>query len=282
MATDITPALPRSAFRGLINQFGADPVECHVLEDGRDLITATGILIAFVGHKTGNLEQFLSRIPGGSALFSSYTAIRFRLPDNNGIARGYPADFLIDLCTLSVSALARGELHPKQIPAAIRASIVLTACAKVGITSIVHEATGYQEHRAKNALQDKLAVVLMREAGRWKQLFTLEFFREMGKLYRLQLIDNVRRPWCFAALIREFFYEWFDEDVYAELRKRNPKPSGGTKHHQFLTPFARERFERHQRDVLILMRASSDIEDFRMRFGAAFRGQGLQLSFGGR
>lgn len=291
MTTDTkTPAsandrnIPRARYEGTL-RFGTIEVPCYVLADGTPLLTSAGITRIFASSKEGNLSGFLARIHGVSSEFSLPPSARFHLPSNNAIAVGYPGSVLIDVCTLYVQALAAGTLHPKQVPLAARAAAIVTACAKAGITAAIWEATGYDKVKVAGALQDKLAATLRHEAGQWERLFSPEFFAELAKLFRLRLGPDGRRPMAFAGFLAEFFYEWFDADVYAAVKAKNPRREGlggerEYRHHQFLTAFARERFERHQRDVLLLMRASTDLTDFRMRFNAAFRGGGLQLALG--
>lgn len=264
--------------------FGDVEVPCYVLPGGDDYLTSAGITRVFASSKEGNLSGFLARIPGVSSDFSLVPSTRFRLPNNNAVADGYRAEVLVDICNLYVRALAAGALHPKQVPLAARAAVIVTACAKVGITALVWEATGYDKVKAANALQDRLALVLREEAAEWAVLFTPAFFSELARLFRLELRGDGRRPMVFAAFIAEFFYGWLGRDVYDAIKARNPRREAldferEHKHHQFLTEPARAQFDRHQRDVLILMRASSGLDDFRMRFNAAFRGGGLQLSF---
>jgi hypothetical protein len=277
--------VPRALRQGLL-RFGEVEVPCYVLADGTALLTARGILRVFAGGKEGDLRRFLPRIPGISNDFSLVVSVRFRLADNNAIADGYPAEVLIDLCNLYVRALAAGTLHPKQVPLAVRAAVIVTSCAKAGITAAVWEATGYDKIKAAGALQDKLALYLREAAGPWERMFTHEFFLEMARLFHLELRSDGKRPLVFAAFLREFFYEGLDAQLYAALKGKNPRlpeleGERQYRHHQFLTPAARERFVRHQRDVLLLMRTSTHVADFRMRFNAHFRGGGLQLAFGG-
>lgn len=282
-ASDDSRNIPRALRDGTL-RFGEIEVPCHVLADGAGLLTGRGILRVFAGGKDGDLDRLLTRIPHDSSDFSLVPGVRFRAAGNNAIAEGYPGDTLIDICTLYTRALAAGTLHPKQVPLALRALAIVNACAKAGITAAIWEATGYDKVKVAGALQDKLAAALRHDAGQWERLFSPDFFGELAKLFRLKLGPDGRRPMAFAGFLAEFFYEWFDRDVYTAVKAKNPRlPAlGGEReyrHHQFLTPFARERFERHQRDVLILMQASTSLDDFRMRFNAIFRGGGLQLSF---
>lgn len=282
--SDVDRNIPRALNEGTL-RFGTIEVPCYVLADGVALLTSAAILAVFGVVKDRHFGRFIARIPCDSSEIPAWAEVRFRLPDNNNIAIGFRAEVVVDVCSLYIRALAAGVLHPKQVPIAIQAAVVSAALGKVGIAALIWEATGYDRVKAAGALQDKLAATLQHEAGRWERLFSPEFFAELAKLFRLKLGTDGRRPMAFAGFLAEFFYEWFDRDVYAAVKAKNPRREdlGGEReyrHHQFLTAFARERFERHQRDVLLLMRASTDLTDFRMRFNAAFRGGGLQLSLG--
>jgi hypothetical protein len=68
-----------------------------------------------------------------------------------------------EVCRGLVSALEASQkqppvvkLTPRQISIAIKASMFLVACAKVGLDALVDEATGYQAFRDSDALQVKL------------------------------------------------------------------------------------------------------------------------------
>lgn len=192
--------VPR-ALRDSVVRFGDVEVPCHVLPDGTDLITSRGILRTFAGGKEGDLGRFVARIPGVSSDFSPVASTRFRLATNNAVAEGHRAEVLVDICNLYVRALIVGALHPKQVPLAMRAAAIVSACAKVGITALVWEATGYDKVKAANALQDRLALVLREEAAEWAVLFTPAFFAELARLFGLELRGDGRRPMCFAAFI---------------------------------------------------------------------------------
>jgi hypothetical protein len=282
---EATGAIPRALYQGVL-RFGEIEVTCYVLADGTALLTTRGILAIFAGHERGNFQQYFGRIPEKFRGFSLDTERRFRLPGNNAVARGYTAETLTKICSAYTAAFWAGALHPSQRHLAAKADVILRAVANVGITALAWEATGYDKVKAAGALQDKLALVLREEAGAWEQLFTMEFFAELARLHRLELRTDGKRPMVFAAFLAEFFYEWFDAEVYDAVKRRNPRRpelDGERRHchHQFLTPAARARFVQHRGEVLRLMRACPNLADFRMRFNAAYRGGGLQLAFGG-
>lgn len=281
----VNATVPRALREGEL-PIGAIRVPCYALADGTALLTGAAILAVFAVANNRHFGRFVERIPVDSGQIPLWPEVRFRAPSNNAIAVGYRADVVVDVCDLYIRALAAGTLHPKQMPLAIRAAVVSAALGKVGITALIWEATGYDKVKAAGALQDKLALVLREEAGAWEQLFPHEFFVEVARLYRLELRADGRRPMVFAAFLAEFFYEWFDAEVYDAMKRRNPRRpeldgERRHRHHQFLTPPARARFVQHRGEVLRLMRATPHLADFRMRFDAAYRGAGLQLAFGG-
>jgi hypothetical protein len=132
-------------------------------------------------------------------------------------------------------------------------------------------------------------VALRTEAARWKRLFRPEFFDALAHLFRLELGADGHRPACFGAFLAEFFYEWFDKDVLEELRRRRdahralpPGECGKRRnHHQHLNDEVRQRFEKHHDEVLILVKSSTSLADFRNRFNCVYRNGWLQLSLDG-
>lgn len=276
-----TGDLPVAMYSGTL-PFGDMELECHVLPGGLAVITTTAIGRFLFGVKDGHLRRFLDRIANGSALLTSGAEVQFRVPGVGPICRGYETDFVIAACDLYLDALIEGTLHAKQRPAAARARIILRSCSKVGLAGLVFEATGYAKHAGANLLQNKLVALLREEAGVWSRMFDLEFYLELAKLYRLELTSTNRRPGCFGAFLAEFMYDGFDTEVAAAIRQRNQRDVvPHKKHHQFFTDEGRTRFEAHKRDVLMLMRSSTDIGDFRMRFNHLHYGTGLQLALGG-
>src|SRR5258705_6702530 len=92
--------------------------------------------------------------------------VPFRLPDVEGLekdVKGLPADLLIEICKSLVSALDSANrddsahtLTGRQREMAIKASMFVAACAKLGLDALIDEATGNQYARAEDALRVKL------------------------------------------------------------------------------------------------------------------------------
>ena len=119
--------------------------------------------------------------------------VPFRLLEVEGLekaVKGLPADLMIDVCQGFVAALQASfdpsspypKLTDRQMQMAMKASMFLSACAKVGLEALIDEATGYQYERAEDALQVKLRVFIADELQAWGKTFPDELWAEFGRL----------------------------------------------------------------------------------------------------
>ncbi len=144
-------------------------------------------------------------------------------------------------------------LRPSQYKLAIQASIIMRACAKVGIIALIDEATGYQQVRAKNALQLKLQAFIADELQDWARMFTEEFWLELARLESVHYSPR-SRPIRWGRYIMMFVYDAIDGDVGRELRKKNPNPRFLKNHHQWLKKFGREKVNDQIQRVIAINR----------------------------
>jgi len=72
------------------------------------------------------------------------------------LAYGYEATILPELCDAVLAAREKRALNHQQEDIAKQCEILVRAFAKVGIIALVHEATGYQEYRDRELLQEIL------------------------------------------------------------------------------------------------------------------------------
>jgi len=151
------------------------------------------------------------------------------------------ADVLIEVCQGFVAALEASsrsdsgvDLTPRQVEIALRASMFLSACAKVGLDSLIDEATGYQYERAEDALEVKLRAYLETEMRKWEKTFPDELWVEFGRLTGWSK-SVTQRPKYWGKLVIELVYEYLDRDVTKWLKENAPKPRHGQNYHQWLT-----------------------------------------------
>ncbi len=241
-----TPELPIAHWRGMLNLVGVD-VPCYVLDTGQKIIGRTSATEVLSGIKGGGaLERYLSAkalepfIDKDSVL---ERLVPFRLPEVEGLdkaVKGLPADLMIEVCQGFVAALQASfdpnfphlRITDRQREMAIKASMFLSACAKVGLEALIDEATGYQYERAEDALQVKLRAFIADELRAWEKTFPDELWMEFGRLTGWATPLRSRPKW-WGKLVIEMIYDTLDKDV-AEYLKAN-KPSPGVRWHRQLT-----------------------------------------------
>jgi hypothetical protein len=175
-----------------------------------------------------------------------------------------------------------GKLKQSQLLIAERCRILNKALGKVGIVSLVDEATGYQDERERDELHKLLAVYLAEERLSWAKRFPDEFYKQLFRLRQWPWPNNGNRSPLVGKLTNKLVYDRLPEGVLHELKKRNPTaPETGRrkwKHHQFLSEdIGQPDLRDHLLQLVAVMRTSRDWEDFTDRFDLAFPRTGLQL-----
>jgi hypothetical protein len=132
---------PYSKFRGVLG-IGDVELQCHVLNDGRRVLTQREVVRALSGGRVSGSYQ-------------------------ENIARA--------------------------------ADLIVRACARVGIEALIDEATGYQEVRAKNALQIKRQLFIAEQMGDWVRRFPDEFWIQLARLEGVKY-SGQKRPWRWGNM----------------------------------------------------------------------------------
>jgi hypothetical protein len=238
--------MPIARWRGTLNIVGLD-VPCYVLDNGQKIIGRTSATELLTGIKGGGaLEKYLAVKALEPFINKDLVLERFvpfRLLEVEGLekaVKGLPADLMIDVCQGFVAALQSSldphSSHPKltdrQMQMAIKASMFLSACAKVGLEALIDEATGYQYERAEDALQVKLRAFIAEELRAWEKTFPDELWAEFGRLTGWKGSLTSRPKW-WGKLVIELIYDTLDPDI-AEYLKNN-KPPPGVRWHRQLT-----------------------------------------------
>jgi len=274
-------SMPFSLFRGTVTIGGVE-LECHVLNDHRRVLTQREVVKVLTnGRDSGDLNRYLRRNPLIDDDFTEGRRIQFRIPGSAGAVStpiGYEATLLIEICDFYLAARDEGLLRPSQMNLAKMAETVVRACAKVGIIALVDEATGYQDIRAKRALQLKLQAFIAEDMQEWAKMFPDEFWYELARLEGVRYSAR-NRPLRWGKYVMAFVYDAIDGDVGKELRKVNPNPRHRKNHHQWLKEFGREKVNNQIYQVIAIMKLCDDMPDFRKKFERVFRKAGEQLEF---
>jgi P63C domain len=239
--------LPLAKYKGFLNIMDID-LPCYVLDNGERVIgrvATTEMLSGFPGQ--GDLEGYLRSNNLKPYIDKDLVVARmvsFSLPEVQQLGRevkGLPTDLLIEVCRALVAALEASQkqppevkLTPRQISMAIKASMFLVACAKVGLDALVDEATGYQEFRDRDALQVKLRAYLEKEMRKWERTFPDELWVEFGRLTDWKG-SVTHRPKYWGHLVIQLIYEYLDPDVAQWLKENAPAPRKGQNYHQWLS-----------------------------------------------
>lgn len=278
--------MPSATHAGKLN-IGGTTVDCAVLDDGRRVVIQRQV----VGLLTGNVKGGLNRYFGASNL-APYVPAKFAgvnldeaaiVFENNGNrAQGYEGEDIVDICQMYLQARQASALLPNQMHLAARAEIITISLAKLGITALIDEATGYQEVRDRKALQALLDRYLRKEHAAWAKRFPDEFYREMFRLRDWQYpTPSGGRPGVVGTYTNDLVYERLAPGLLEELEQRNPKGESGhrkSKHHQWMTPDVGDpALSTHIHSVMGFMRACDSWDQFMRMMDRAFPKKGTQL-----
>lgn len=270
--------LPFSMYPGTV-QLGNVNIECHVLNDGRRVLTQREVVRALRGTRSDppSLTRYLERLPTYDPRKVERQTIRFRIPNIPQVAIGYEAELLIEICEMYMLARDEGLLKGNQLGLAAMAEIIVRSCAKVGITALIDEATGYQKVRQKRALQIKLQAFIAEDMQEWVRTFPEEFWHELARLEGIRYSPR-HRPLRWGKYVMRFVYDSIDPDLGRKLRELNPDPRHRQNHHQWLREFGKDKLHRQLGGVIAIMKECRDMDEFRQRFSRVFdKGDQLTL-----
>lgn len=276
----IAAVLPVARWAG---ELSVGNVPCYVLDDGRRVISRTGATDVLTGRKGGgNLESYLQVEPLAPYVPRDLSdhMIEFTIPEVvNKTVRGITAETFADICTAYVQAHSEGALKtPRQQEIALKASMFLAACSKVGLIALIDEATGYQYERAEDALQLKLRLYLEEniKMHEWVKTFPDELWREFGRLTGWKGPLN-KRPKYWGKLVMELVYDYLDKDVADWLRNNTLKPRHGQNYHQWLNgQYGLKRLMEHIWQLIGMASACQTMRELRMRMAEKYGRQPVQ------
>lgn len=233
----------KSTHEGVL-QIGDAKLDVAVLENGQRIITHSGVFHAFGRTPRGNAR--LIGIPAfmdaqnlqafvDSDLMAVIKKVEY-LGKNGKIAQGFDANILPLVSDLYLRAREAGAIATKaQLDTAQKAEMLVRSLAKVAITALIDEVTGYQEVREKNALQQFLQKFLEEEKGKWVKTFPDEFFESIFKMknWNWTIANKGKKPQVVGHYINNYVYSRLAPQVLAELRRLNPKDEDGKRKGKF-------------------------------------------------
>ena len=275
--------LPKAEYRGEV-VIGDIKIPCAVLEDGRRVISETGITKAILGTRSGASIKLKSQANKDGALLPVFLAPPRLKPiitselgdeplepivykDGRRKVVGYGAEILPTVCDIWLKAREAGVLQKQQLPKAMKAEILMRGLARVGVIALVDEATGYQAVRDRQALQKILEDFIAKELQPWVKTFPDEFYEQLYRLRGWKYRPlNTSRPGVVAHYTVNLIYERLAPGVLDELKKKAPKNIKGRRKarlHQGLTPeIGHPKLREHISNVLVLLRVNEDWNSF--------------------
>lgn len=286
---------PKATHEGKL-QIGNVTLTVAVLEDGSRVITRNGMFRAFGRTKRGRALSETTRVQGypsfidaqnlqpyiSAELQKELTEFEYLSKSGKTVRKGFKADILPQVCDVYLRARHDERLVKQQQHLAVASEIIVRSLAKVGITALVDEATGYQAERDKDELQKILAAYIEEELQPWVRRFPNEFYQQIYRLKGWEFKAHTqKRNQQVGKLTNQLVYELLPEGVLDELRKKNPvsedKKYRAHKHHQFLTiNVGNPNLEKHLSQLIVLMRISRDWREFEDHMLEAFPRFGSQ------
>ncbi|KJC34999.1 hypothetical protein UB31_29985 [Bradyrhizobium sp. LTSP849] len=221
-------------------RIGEIEIPCYVLDDETRVLSQRGVVVGGLGIQYGGgsvrdgadrLTSFLqgkilSPFVSNELLALVQNPIKFRSP--GGLAHGYPATILADICDVVLNARSAGKLQAQQMHIAERCEILVRGFARVGIIALVDEATGFQYARTRNSLARILEAFVTKELQPWVKTFPDEFYAQLFRLRGLKYdSDSVKRPQYFGTLTNDIVWKRIAPGVLTELKRVIPKDASG-------------------------------------------------------
>ncbi len=278
-------ALPRATHEGDLTIPGIAPLRVANLEDGRRVMTSRAFLSAlgrpwkgtyqhterpnFIDAK--NLNGFVS-----DELVSVLEPVEY-LSNRGQKVSGYDAALLPLVCDVYLKARAAGNVLTKgQEKVAEQAELIKDGLARIGIISLIDDATGFTRVRARDELQAILSAYISPELLPWTRRFPDIFYAELHRVRGWPYQPgNQARNGYIGKLTRALIYDPLPPGVREELEAKNPYlpelKGRRHRHHQLLTQdVGHPHLEKQITSVTTLLRISDDWPEFTKHFSRAF------------
>ncbi len=224
---------------GVLNLAGFE-VPCYVTESGLRVLSGRGMQDALklvdetmtnkAGSRLGRLFGYKSLQPLIEQAKSEGRFEPIKLHYQGKTIHGYHAEALSEICKLMLDARSQGLLKTKrQQEIADRCETLLRAFAKVGLTALIDEVTGYQYTRARNALEEVFEAFIAKELRKWVKTFPDEFYFQICRLkgWKYDEDNKHKRGISWARLTNYLIYDRLAPGVKQELKRLTPKNSKG-------------------------------------------------------
>ena len=220
-----------------ILKIGDTELDVSVLDNGDRVITHSAVFRALGREPRGNsridqIPAFMDAKNLQSLISSDLQCLIKRVPylDKNGKEKeGYKADILPLVADLYLKARDKEILTANQHDTAKKAEMLIRSLARVGITALVDEATGYQYERERDELQKILKAYISEELLKWEKRFPDDFYKEIFRLngWDFTVSGIKKRPGVIGKWTNTLIYNELPAGVLQELKENTPKNHSG-------------------------------------------------------
>jgi hypothetical protein len=191
-------------------------------------------------------------------------------------AQFFPAGVITQIASGVIDAALDHTLHRARRKLVPNCMKIMRALATTGEVALIDEATGYQHHRAPNALQELISKLLRQSCASWERRFHPDYYRAIYRLFGWKYQGHDQNP---PHVVGQITLRWvygpvLPEDLLGEIRNRK---GISQKHHQWLSDQGLAHLESQIHAVTAIARSSQSYPDFKRRCEAAFAGAALQL-----
>ncbi len=256
---------------------GGMEIPCAVLEDGRRVLTQSGVMVALGRARQAkgrdyydgdvNLPSFLTAknlkpfIPQELSVTSSQVEFRTL---RGAKAFGYSAELLPTVCGVFLDAKSANVLLANQAHIADRALTLIRGFANVGIIALVDEATGYQYERPRRDLEEYLSKFLSESLRKWVRTFPGDYFKHLCRLKNVPLRPDMKLPQYFGHLTNDLVWKRIAPGLLRALKERKiERGSKSNKLHSWTSEdLGRPELLLHLGTVVGLMKINNDYDTF--------------------
>lgn len=191
-------------------------------------------------------------------------------------AQFFPAGVITKIASGVIDAALSASLHRARRRLVPNCLKILQALALTGEVALIDEATGYQYHRAPDALQELIAKLLRQSCSSWERRFQPDYYHAIYRLFGWKYDGHEQNP---PHVVGQITHRWvygpvLPIEMIEEIRARK---SLAQRHHQWLSEQGLARLESQIHAVTAIARSSINYPDFKRRCDAAFAGCPLQL-----
>ncbi|KPF70247.1 hypothetical protein IP84_00300 [beta proteobacterium AAP99] len=227
-------------------------------------------------HKGGRFARFLAEIAPNSLSLLEKTSGPILLPSGRQ-TQFFPAGIIADVASAVVNAAITGSLHRARQGIVGNCLTIMRSLATTGEVALIDEATGFQHHRAPDALQELISKLLRQSCSSWERRFHPDYYRALYRLFGWKYQGHDQNP---PHVVGQITQRWvygpvLPSTLIDEIRARK---GISQKHHQWLSDQGLARLETQIHAVTAIARSSTCYRDFDRRCEAAFAGGSLQLA----